>query len=1134
MQNIDDKLLFSPSDLMAFMESPYASAMERLKLSDSEIQKLMDPEDPLLVYLQKKGYAHEDSFTETLIAGGHDVLELKRASRMDMAADTIKAMKAGQEVIVQGYLAHGQFAGVSDYLVKVSGKSRLGDYHYEVWDTKLSRKLKPYFAIQLCCYVEMLEIIQGVKPKYIVVVLGDNKRKYLSVDNYFAYYQSLKKAFLTFHKTLSEDLPDPADSRSFGRWSTLAKKQLEELDHLSLIANLTRLQIKNLTKAGIHTMEQLADSKLHSIPKMPSIVFEQAKLQASLQISSKGLEVPEYRVLSHEEGDVRGLAMLPPHSDKDVFFDIEGYPAEDGGLEYLWGNTYFDDAGERQFIDFWAHDAVQEKQAFIDFINWVYERWLSDPSMHVYHYANYEIAAIRKLMGRYGVCEEKVDNLLRNNVFIDLYNIVRHGLMIGEPRYSIKNVEHIYRGKRDTDVASGAESIIVYEQWRENPDGDTWQTSKVLKSIRDYNIDDCDSTQELTEWLRTEQANHDITYLLPDGEGEKEIPEEKSVITRLRDDILARADVCECEKKKKLLETLAWSLEFHRRENKPLWWRLFDRMGWSEIELYDDMDCLAGLVRTEKEAYFPPRARSAKVYEYSFDPNQPFRGQSRNFCILGEDDLKATLFEYSPDTGIISFKTSKPLPDQMDVIPDEYVRPDPIPKAIQSVIEKILESGFEPCAITDFLTRARPRINYNPEGPIVKHEGNFLDQVITASINLDNSYLCIQGPPGAGKTYTAKHIIGELLQQGKRIGISSNSHKAILNLMAGVEEYIDDNSISANLVKIGGDKNDPELISSGISYSTSAEFGSQALKQPSLCVGATAWFFSNSKFVPQEDDLDPLQPLDYLFIDEAGQVSVANLIGMSQSCRNFILMGDQMQLGQPIQGSHPGESGMSILEYLLEGHATIPDDLGIFLPKTYRMHPDVCSLISRQVYENRLKSDERANKHEVKTTGPIITQKAGICFIPVEHEGNKQASDEEVALITSLTDELLGAEFWPDEDGTQRHIGWDDMLFVAPYNYQVNKLRAVLGDQARVGSVDRFQGKEAPIVILSMCASDASESPRGIEFLFSKNRLNVAISRAQALAIVVGNPKLANTPVNNLKQMELVNFYCGILESVND
>ena len=192
------------------------------------------------------------------------------------------------------------------------------------------------------------------------------------------------------------------------------------------------------------------------------------------------------------------------------------------------------------------------------------------------------------------------------------------------------------------------------------------------------------------------------------------------------------------------------------------------------------------------------------------------------------------------------------------------------------------------------------------------------------------------------------------------------------------------------------------------------------------------------------------------------------------------------------------------------------------------MHPDVCRVISEQVYDGRLGSDPGTEVHIVVTSGPIIRRQSGICFVPVEHEGNTQASDEEVRQIQEITQELLGAPIWPDKNGKPRKLTLDDILFVAPYNYQVNKLKAALGPKARVGSVDKFQGQEAPVVILSMCTSDAAESPRGIEFLFSKNRLNVAISRAESLAIVVANPGLANTAVVNLEQMEQINFFCEL------
>ena len=1027
-------------------------------------------------------------------------------------------MQEGKDIIVQGYLTLAPFAGSSDFLVKVKGPSNLGDYHYEVWDTKLSKKLKPYFAIQLCCYSEMVAEIQGVMPKKIAVVLGNNKIEHLNIDNYFAYYKTLKNAFLTFHQDEQPTLPDPAESRNYGRWSNVAKKQLEIRDHLSQVAGLSRGQIKNLEKAGICTMQELAQSDLAHISNMSPAIFQQNKQQTQLQIASRGLDVPEYKALPHDPGKKRGLAMLPPHSGKDVFFDIEGCPDDEGGLEYLWGNTYFDDSGQRTFIDFWAHDYTQEKQCFSDFINWVYDRWLDDPTMHVYHYANYEIAAIRKLMGRHGVCEDMVDTLLRNEVFVDLYNVVRHGIMIGTPSYSIKYVEHIYRGKRNTDVKDGGESIIVYENWRDDPDGDTWQTSEILNSIRDYNIDDCDSTQELTEWLRTEQTIHDIGFVPVEYSEEEKVREEINQTTLLRDKILLNAaDIKEDDlKQSTLLETLAWSLEFHRRENKPTWWRYFDRKGLTEIELYDDMDCLVGLTRTSKEPYLPTERARNMVYEYCYDNNQPFKGKAKSFYVHDEDDLKLTTNYHEPDQGIIALQSKEPPPARLNLIPDEFVNPNPIPIALKEEVEECLDNDFKPRAITDFLRRTRPRIKGNNEGPIIKSNGDLLQNIISASINLENSYLCIQGPPGAGKTYTAKHIIGELLKSGKKVGISSNSHKAIINLMDGVADHVNENKIKATLIKVGGSKEDPIFAKNNVKFAQNTK---PLTFEEGHCVGGTAWAFSNEKCENK---------FDYLFVDEAGQVSVANLIGMSRSCNNIILMGDQMQLGQPIQGSHPGESGMSILEYLLEGQAIIPKDLGIFLPNTYRMHPDLCAVISKLVYEGQLSSAETASKHVLKIESNLIKQNSGVCFVPVEHEGNTHGSEEEVTKIKEIALDLIGTEYWLDDNGVEQNITWDDILFVAPYNFQVNKLRSVLGDEAKIGSVDKFQGQEAPIVILSMCSSDATESPRGIEFLFSKNRLNVALSRAQALAVVVGSPRLGNTSVNNLKQMELINFYCEI------
>lgn len=377
------------------------------------------------------------------------------------------------------------------------------------------------------------------------------------------------------------------DSKNWGDWSNYAEKLLTEQDHLFLVASITRGQIKKFNQAGITTMQELVDSNQDLVAGINPAVFQRLKDQAALQKDSIGCATPQYKILSRPIGERTGLALLPPHSPLDVFFDIEGYPLDEGGLEYLWGCTYFNQKGERDFKDFWAHNLEQEKLAFMQFIHWVYERWQQDPGMHIYHYANYEITACRKLMGRYGVCEYEVDQLLRNEVFVDLYKVVKSGLLIGEPSYSLKNVEHLYRGKRETEVGSGGDSIVVYEQWRElnelREQGDSWQTSKILKNIRDYNIDDCDSTQELVVWLREQQQSHGIQYLGQTEVTEPQANEEITERTLLRDRLLEQAlnELTGDPAKAALTENLAWTLEFHRREAKPVFWRLFERLGLS-------------------------------------------------------------------------------------------------------------------------------------------------------------------------------------------------------------------------------------------------------------------------------------------------------------------------------------------------------------------------------------------------------------------------------------------------------------------------------------------------------------------------------------------------------------------------
>lgn len=1125
-----DQIIYSPSDLTLYMDSPFASWMEHRALTNPELLPPADEADELMTLLQNKGVLHEKEVLNSFIECRLHVVQITRSP--NALEDTLTAMQSGADIIYQAGLSVLPFKGYADFLVKVEGESCLGNFYYEVWDTKLAKTVKPYFIVQLSCYADMLETLQGRRPDHVVVVLGNKDQIRLSTNDYFYYYKNLKHRFLQTHQAFSaQNRPNPADSSSWGRWSDYAEELLKQADHLCQIATITKSHIKKLNKAGIDTMLALVETDCDRIKGMNTDVFSRLKAQAKIQKESSGKDIPLYQILPHDPQKKMGLSLLPPSSPLDIYFDIEGFPLEEGGLEYLWGVAYFDENGARQYKDFWAHEEVQEKTSFKAFIEWAYARWLQDPTMHIYHYANYEIAACRKLMGRYGICEHEVDQLLRNEVFVDLYKVVKGSLILGEPRYSIKNVEHLYRGKRATEVGSGGDSVVVYERWRENPDGESWETSKILNAIREYNIDDCNSTQELVDWLRLRQREQRIPYL-----GKTELvdnPQKDEVVVRIQlQNRLLQKSAQQFEaglvEHAKVTSLLAWSLEFHRREKKPMYWRLFDRMGLSEEELVDDIDCLAHCVRTDKSPYKLKPRDHHYVYEYAFDSNQEFKGASEKYFVLDKEradgnNLSVTFIKENSrlGEGYIALKTGESLDDIITLIPDENIRVEPIPEAIAKQVDAFDQGHLTGSAIFDFLMRSTPRIIGHKSGePIApSHDPKLrLIEIIHAIRHLDNSYLTIQGPPGSGKTYTAKHVIAELLKLGKKIGISSNSHKAINHLLIHTAKYCKNEGIKAYFACT---KNtDEALVQLGIDVHKNDAIVNHL--QPSCVIGTTAWGFARS-------DLE--NEFDYLFIDEAGQVSVANLIAMSRSTKNIILMGDQMQLGQPSQGSHPEDSGLSLLDYLLHATPTIPDSMGIFLGTTYRMHSAVNRFISDAIYEGKLESAPDNDRQCIQVPDGyqgILNKEAGIITVPVFHEGNTQASDEEVDQIVLLAKQLIGRVFTA-KDGAKRSISWGDILFVAPYNHQVNKLRLALGDQAKVGSVDKFQGQEAPIVFLSMCASNANESTRGMNFLFDKNRINVAVSRAQCMAIVVYSPVLLETGASNVEQLKMVNLICRLI-----
>jgi predicted RecB family nuclease len=1122
MRKQNGTFTFSPSDITTFLESPFASWMDRHYIENPE-KYTIDESDESAELIQEKGNQHEKTVLELLRKEYSTIFTVPSiGSFQERHETTLAAMKTGEKVIYQAALSRDQFAGYADFLIRVEGKSKLGEYHYVAWDSKLARSTKPYFVIQLLCYSEMLEHIQGNFPEHIVVVLGNLERKTLKCNEFRDYFDAVKSRFLDFQKNFDPNQqPIPGQGEEIRRWSEEAKNVITRIDHLSKIANIRSTQIKKLEDAGIRTLKGFASTTVTKVKGMEDATFRKLKKQAELQVRSIGKPKPEYELIPNSSGDRKGLNNLPPHSPGDIYFDMEGYPLyDDKGLEYLFG-LIIHEGKDTRFLDFWAHNRVQEKKAFEDFIDYVYARFKKYPDLHIYHYAAYEVTAVRRLSTQHGTREFEVDQLLRAELFIDLYKMVTQSLVVGEPSYSIKYIEHLYMEKRDGEVQNAAASLVEYAKYLNSPDGDSWKTSSILKGIRDYNEVDCVSTIKLTLWMRELQKAHGlkyVSYAASDIAEEPKVESEAEILAKsILDPLSNKTTLTETERVRKLLAEL---LQFHRREKKQYYWKYFERIQSTHEELADDSECIGCI----EKAGEPTPVKKSMECVYTFDPAQDIKYSAGNSAKLYLDSAHIATCEItaiSKDTGKLTVKLGPTaitkmggeFPALASIMPGDPIGTEAIEEAILETVKPLAANqtidSLRP-AVRDFLLRSSPKASTLKTGDSV---------TLKDVINLEESSVCIQGPPGAGKTFSGSKSILELLKQGKKVGITSNTHQAIETLLLGVIKAAKDEKVSIKAYKSGGE--DKEIYETlGIEHLKSNEIpGAEPSSLGGYVLGATAWGFA------REDVMDQF---DYLFIDEAGQVSLANFVAVSRCAKNLVLLGDQRQLEQPTQGSHPGESSESCLTYLIQEHATIPPSLGVFLDKTFRMRPSVCKFVSDSFYESRLRSDESSLKRELIVPSGLkyVTQSEGLLFIPETRGENSQSNPEEVETISKIIEELKACQFKNEKES--RAIKNEDILVVAPYNLQGNLLKAKLPSGVVIGTVDKFQGGEAPVVILSMCSSSLDNAPRGIEFLFSPNRINVALSRAKCLAIVVANPNLKTTDATSIEKMRLVNLFCGM------
>ena len=1122
MQKSGSNILYSASDIVNFLECEHLTFLDLKNLVTPQTPKEVKAEDKLI---QDKGIAHEKTYLQKLIDSGLTVIDVAKdgGGNKDKAAATIRAMEEGIDIIYQATFLTNKFLGLADFLRKVSYPSKLGDYSYEVIDTKLAKTTKAKFIVQLAFYSDLLTEIQGVEPHYMHIVLGSHKEDSFRYLDYSKYFKQLQSRFLQYVDTPIQNIDSyqaPCAKCGQCKWIDLCTAKWVEDDHLYHVANITGTQINKLHDADITTLEALGTlSESISVPKIEDVSLKKLHHQARLQLKTRKTGERYVEILPQETGTLRGFARLPKPNEGDMFFDMEGDPLEEGGLEYLFGLFLFEN-GKYEFKTFWAHSRAEEKLAFEAFIDYITLRLVKYPEAHIYHYASYEETAMKKLMTLHGTREAEVDSILRNKKLVDLYKVVKEGIRISEPRYSIKNVEHFYREARSGDVQSAGASIVFYDEWKKTGNKD------ILKKIADYNFDDVESTYQLREWLLglrpdntpwfKESATLENTDTNPKSEKIQDL-ESRLMNYRLTliDNSPENRDAWTDEHEYR--ELIFFLLDFYRRSDKPQWWAMFDRQDATYEALIEDGDALEGLTLDETTPITP--INKSLLYTYNY-PEQESKLHTGSKCVMVNTLEGVTIYEQDSAIRKIVLKRGakyEPLPSKISIglggpIDNEVMR-----DGVFRFADSVINNNHRYKAVEDFLHRAYPRINGLKLGlPIIDECKELLPQVIDVVGRLNHSYLFLQGPPGAGKTHSASHIIVDLLKQGKSIGVTSNSHKAIINLLQAVEKVAKSESFKFR----GGYKGSEDAESTNLSIINHPKDYKSVMEGNYQLIAGTAWLFSRPDFD---------QEFDYLFIDEAGQVSLANFVAMGISSRNIILMGDQMQLSQPIQGVHPCSSGDSILDYLLKGQATIPPERGIFLKTTYRMHSNITKFISNAFYDGRLESQTHTDNQKLvlNNEADSALMPVGIRFLDIDHDGCAQSSEVEAIRIAELYNNLL-SQSYQDKDSKTHKISVDDILVVAPFNIQVKLLKEMLPVDARVGTIDKFQGQEAPVVIVSMTTSSGEYLPRNIDFLFSKNRLNVAISRAKCLAIIVANPKLMTIQCSTPLEMSLVNTLCWV------
>ena len=994
-------------------------------------------------------------------------------------------------------------------------------------DTKLARQTKAGTILQLCLYSELVGDIQGVAPEqmHVIAPWRDFQPESWRFADFGAYYRRVKARL---EDALGLEIPaatypEPNPHCDVCRWSLRCDNQRRADDHLTLVAGISTTQIADLKAQGISTTAALATMPLplEWKPERGSASsYERVREQARVQVEARLSNTRKHELLAFAPGF--GFAHLPEPAEGDVFLDFEGDSfVGEHGLEYLVGYHFMGEDGWAYTGD-WALNRKQEKQAFETFIDFVSKRMETHPGLHIYHYGGYETGALKRLMGRYATREDELDALLRGGVLVDLLTVVRQSVRASVESYSIKKLEPFFEFQRATELPDANVALRYVETSLELNDGADLRDED-RATVQSYNKDDCVATRHLRDWL--ELLRQQMVYSgvdVPRPEPLQGLPSDDLSDWLAKIEMLVAgltqgvsADEAERTEQQQAVWVLAQLLEWHRREDKVIWWEYFRLSALPADDLLDERAGLAGLTFVEKVG----GTDKCPIHRYCFPPQEADVSAGKSLRHVGGKSLgKVSAISLENLTVDIKKMEATAQLHPEGVFVHEYINPKPMRESLVRLAESVLVGGIEgPGAYQsarDLLLRKAPVL---PDGQALKHDDETtVDAAKRIALVLGRQALSIQGPPGTGKTYTGAQMICQLAKAQKKVGIVANSHAVVRNMLNAVIHAAGEMGLDLNCIQKAADFGAP------IPHLVFAKDAGQLfdkLKGDCQVAGGTAWLWASPA---------AFESVDVLFVDEAAQMSLANVLAASQAANAIVLLGDPQQLDQPTKGSHPDGTDCSALDHVLNGEKTISPEKGLFLEETWRLHPDICRFTSELFYEHKLRSRPGLEKQALLSSTGIGP--SGLTYVPVEHHGNQNCSPEEAIVVARLVGSILGAgSTWIDANGVERRIEERDLLIIAPYNAQVAEIQRLL-PTARVGTVDKFQGQEAPIAIYSLATSTYADAPRGMEFLYSLNRLNVATSRARCVSILVASPLVFEAECKTPRQIQLTNAFCRYLE----